>query len=60
MLRVKASLSFRGQEKMPTDIVIDIPEEYCNRDKWDEFIGNILFSILQHRVKIDYELIEES
>lgn len=45
---------------MPTNVLIDIPEEYCNRDNWDEYISNILFSILQHRVKIDYKLVEES
>lgn len=59
MIKVKASLVFKGKEKMPTDIVFDVPKEYCNRDDWNKFIDGVLFSVLRDRVKIDYELVEE-
>ena len=60
MIKVKASLIFKGEERMPTDIVLDIPKEDCNRDNWNDYIKEALFSILNDRVKIDYDLIEET
>lgn len=58
MLKVKASLQFRKNEELPTDVVVDIPKEYCNRDKWDKFIEDMLFSILRQKIKVEYELID--
>lgn len=57
MLKVKASLHFIEDEKLPTDIIVDIPEEYCNRDKWDTYISDVLFSILRRKIKVEFELI---
>lgn len=58
MLKVKTSLQFRKNEELPTDVIVDIPEEYCNRDKWDKFIEDMLFSILRQKIKVEYELID--
>lgn len=59
MLKVKARLHFIEDEKLPTDIIVDIPEEYCNRDNWDKYISDVLFSILQRKIKVEYELMDD-
>lgn len=59
MIKVKASLVFRGEDKLPTDIVLDIPKDACNRAKWNDYIKGALFLLLNDRVKVDFEVIKD-
>lgn len=58
MIKVKASLVFKGKEKLPTDVVLDIPKDDCNRAKWNDYIKEALFLLLSDRVKVDFEVLD--
>lgn len=55
LIKVKASLL----GKLPTDVVIDIPKNYCNRDEWNGYIKEYLSYLFDCDSKIDYEVLED-
>lgn len=57
MIKVKASLVLKADKELPTDIVFDIPESECNLDRWNDYIKERLFAVLNDRIKVEYELV---
>ena len=58
MIKVKASLKLKEKAKLPTDVCIDIPQEYCNRTGWNDYIKKYLWALLEDNLVMDFELIE--
>ena len=59
MIKVKASLVFKKNGKMPTDIMLDIPSEDCNRKKWNSYIKEALLLLFSDATKVKYEVVED-
>lgn len=58
MIKVKASVQLRDGQELPTNIELDVPKEYCNRKDWNNFISEVMASLLRDRLKIDFEVME--
>lgn len=56
MIKVKASVKIR---KQPEPVLLDIPNEYCNRKGFTKYINEQMMNLLKDYVKIDFEVVED-
>lgn len=54
MMKVKASLHI---PKIPTDVIIDVPKDHCNRKDWNEYLKEILLEILEDSSSVEYQFL---
>ena len=60
ILKVKASLDWKNEsENLPHDITLVIPQEKCNLTSWNDYIKDSLTTILETRVKVIYDIVED-
>lgn len=59
-MRVKASIEWKSDiEYLPHDITLVVPQEKCNLSSWHDYIKDTLMTILETRVRIKYDIVED-
>ena len=59
-MKVKASLEWKSLvEHLPKDITLDVPQEKCNLNSWNEYIKKTMMLILETRVRVKYDVVGE-